>query len=204
MQKSKTYFMLTTYIIIAITAIISYFSFENTGLKQKLIFNPYLVSTKKEWYRMLSSAFIHSDWNHLIFNMLTLYFFGPSVEGKLGTTFFIILYVAGAMVSSLPSYIKNKDNKWFNALGASGAVSAVLYAQILFNPLDMLYVFFIPMPSILFGVLYLFYSARMSKKNIDNIGHDAHFWGAVFGFTFPILLNPEYFSNFIDILLNLI
>ena len=194
--------MLTTYIIIGLTSLISYTAFTNKDLTKKLIFNPYIVSNKKQWYRMFSSTLVHSNWEHLIFNMLTLFFFGPSVEYQLGTFFFVLLYVVGAFISSLPSFIKNKDNQWYNALGASGAVSAILYAQILFHPLHMLYVFFIPMPAIVFGVLYLFYSARMAKKGTDNIGHDAHFWGAVFGFLFPILLSLDYLSNFFNEILD--
>ena len=134
--------------------------------------------------------------------MLTLFFFGTSVEYQLGVPLFGVLYIIGAIVSSLPALYKHKENQWYNALGASGAVSAILYAQILFHPLHMLYVFFIPMPAIVFGVLYLFYSAKMAKKGVDNLGHDAHFWGAIVGFVFPILLDFRYLTHFYNELIN--
>jgi len=193
-----------TWIILIITTVVSIVAFSNRELQHRYLFNPYQIHHRKQHYRWFSHALIHANWEHLIFNMITLFFFGRYVEeiykyyfGNKGILFFIILYLGGILVSSLPSYFKHKDNHYYNSLGASGAVSAVLFSSILFDPYSMILVFFIPVPAILFGIVYLVYSAYMSKRNVDNIGHDAHFWGAVFGFVLPIILNPEILLIFI-------
>jgi membrane associated rhomboid family serine protease len=143
--------------------------------------------------------------------MLTLFFFGTYVEdaftvifGKIGLFYFIFMYVSAMFISSIYTLAKHKDNYSYNAVGASGAVSAVLFSFILLNPLDKIYFFFIPIgiPAIVFGVAYLLYSAYMSKQNMDNIGHDAHFYGAVFGFLFPLALDYNLIYNFIGKLFN--
>lgn len=187
-----------TYVIIAITVLISISAFNNRNLFYKFQYNPYQVYHSKQYYRIFSHALIHADWNHLIFNMLTLYFFGGYVESafkyyfdSLGILIFILMYVLAILISSLKTLHKHKDNSWYNAVGASGAVSAVLFSFILFKPLGKIYIFFIPIgiPAIVLGVAYLVYSAYMAKRNVDNIGHDAHFWGAVFGFAFPLIFD---------------
>ncbi|MBK8805889.1 MAG: rhomboid family intramembrane serine protease [Bacteroidales bacterium] len=121
-----------------------------------------------------------------------------SIFGLSGSYHFLILYFGAGFVSSLPALLKHKDNIHYNAVGASGAVSAVIYAFVLLHPLEFISVFFIPMPAILFGIIYLAVSYYMAKKNVDNIGHDAHFWGAVFGFVYPILIKPELFMIFLS------
>lgn len=200
-----------TYIIIIFTALISISAFNKPELLFNLQFNPYKVIHSKEYYRIFSHALIHADWNHLIFNMLTLYFFGDAVEstfkyyfGAIGLFYFIFMYVAAMFISSIYTLVKHKDDYSYNAVGASGAVSAVLFAFILLNPLEPIYFIFIPIgiPAIVFGVAYLLYSAYMSKQNMDNIGHDAHFYGAVFGFLFPLLLDYNLIYNFIGKLFN--
>lgn len=205
-----------TFIIIGITVLFSYLTFSKPGMKEEYMLNPYLVVHRKQYYRIFSHAFIHADWNHLIFNMITLYFFGSSIsEGvnygvepifkiifgdKTGLFYYLLLYIGGFLFASLPALIKHKDNINYNSLGASGAVSAILFASILFAPYSGIYIFLIPVeiPAIVFGVGYLLYSAYMAKKNTDNIAHDAHFLGAIFGFTFPIILKPELFNHFIN------
>lgn len=190
-------------IIIIITIVVSVVAFRNPELQYKYLFNPYQIYHRKQLHRWFSHALIHASWEHLIFNMITLFFFGRHVEiifkiyfGNKGILYFILLYLGGILVSSLPSYFKHKDNHYYNSLGASGAVSAVLFSSILFDPYNIIYVFFLPVPAILFGIVYLIYSAYMSKRNVDNIGHDAHFWGAVFGFIFPVILNVEILLMF--------
>lgn len=170
------------------------------------MFIPYLIHKNKENYRFFTHALIHADFTHLLFNMLTLYFFGPMVEayfsiyfqGK-AELFYILLYVGGVVLSSFWSYEKYKNNSLYSALGASGAVSAVLFSGILLAPLNPIYIMFIPfpIPAFVFGALYLIYSWYMAKRGKDNIGHDAHFWGAVFGIVFPIVIKPELALLFI-------
>ncbi|MBT3384584.1 MAG: rhomboid family intramembrane serine protease [Prolixibacteraceae bacterium] len=195
-----------TWLIIGVTALISYLSFQNERLADKLQFNAAQIIHKKEYYRLISHAFIHANWPHLIVNMLVLYFFGRAIEGYLGyffgnkaNAYFLILYFGGILASNIWSLIKHQNNYYYNAVGASGAVSAVLFAFIFFDPLQPILLFAVlPIPGILFAIGYLLYSYQMSKRKNDNVAHDAHFLGALFGFVFPILLKPELFSLFID------
>lgn len=193
-----------TVIIIAITCIVSILCFNGTLNGNKLIFNAYQVWHRKEWYRMLTSGIIHSGWGHLFFNMLTLYFFGRVVEqyfsaafgGVLGAVLYVMLYVSALAITSLGDLVKYRDNWNYNALGASGAVSAVLFASILFAPKMGIYIYLIPIPvpGYIFAPLYLLYCWYMAKRNMDNIGHTAHFWGAVYGILFPIICKPDVLS----------
>jgi membrane associated rhomboid family serine protease len=199
-----------TFIIIGITSLISYLAFQNYALMEKLQFNASQVVHQKQYYRLISHAFVHVNWTHLIVNMLVLYFFGRNVEVYFSYYFearagiyFIILYVGGILVSNTWSLIKHKDNYYYNAVGASGAVSAILFTSIFFSPWELLYLFaIVPIPGIVFGVGYLLYSYQMSKRKTDNVAHDAHFLGAVFGFIFPIILQPNLFVRFIEMLPN--
>ena len=193
-----------TVIIIAITCIVSILCFNGELKGSKLIFNAYQVWHRKEWYRMLTSGMIHSGWGHLFFNMLTLYFFGRVVEqyfsaafgGVIGTVLYVVLYVSALAISSLGDLVKYRNNWHYNALGASGAVSAVLFASILFAPKMGIYIYLIPIPvpGYIFAPLYLLYCWYMAKRNMDNIGHTAHFWGAVYGMLFPIICKPDVLS----------
>jgi membrane associated rhomboid family serine protease len=195
-----------TWLIIGVTALISYMAFQNNGMANKLQFNAAQIIHQKEYYRLISHAFIHANWQHLIVNMFVLYFFGRNMETYLGYYFgnkaiayYLLLYFGGILASNLWSLIKHQNNYYYNAVGASGAVSAVLFGTIFFQPLEPVYLFAIlPIPGILFAIAYLFYSYQMSKKQSDNVAHDAHFLGAVFGFVFPILLKPNLFDSFID------
>ncbi len=191
--------------LIAITCLISILAFNNKDLMGKFIFHPVSVKEHKQWYRLLTSGFLHADWNHLIFNMLTLFFFGGNVEklfemiGLGGAVGYILFYLAAIVVSSLPSYFKHKNNDHYYALGASGAVSAVMFAVVLFAPWStILLKFIIPIPFILYAVGYIAYSAYMDKKGGDNIGHSAHLYGALFGIAFMLVAYPESFKIFIE------
>ena len=198
-----------TYILIGSIAIISFLAFNNRELFYKLLFSPTEISQKGQWYRFFSHALIHANWEHLIFNMLTFFFFGVFVEqsfeyifGNKGLILYLSEFLLAGIVSSIPSFIKHRNNYSYSAVGASGAVSAILFTSILLNPLNKIYFFFIPIgiPAFIFGILYLIYSAYMSKKKIDNIGHDAHFWGAVFGIIYPLAFKLDLLYNFIYII----
>jgi membrane associated rhomboid family serine protease len=203
--------MIITIIIIAITAIVSVLAFSNHELFRRLAFNAYLIKHFKNSYRFLTYALVHADWIHLLVNMMVLYSFGRIVEtyygfyfGLKGTLYYVLLYVGGAALSTLPSYGKYKDDYSYTAVGASGAVSAILFASIVFMPLGKITIFPIPIgiPAILFGPLFLVYSAYMGKKNIDNVGHDAHFWGAIFGVVFTVVLKPALIVGMYQMLVN--
>ena len=198
--------MFVTYLLIALTAVTSLLAFNNRVLYDKLLFSPYMISTQRQGYRFFSHALVHADWIHLGVNMFVLLSFGKAVEyyfdvlfGLKGTYLFVLLYTGGIAISSTPSYTKHKDDYLYRAVGASGAVSAVVFASIIINPLSPIRFVFIPfdIPAFIFGAMYLAYSAYMSKKGNDNIGHDAHFWGAVFGLSFTIILKPAIFLGFI-------
>ncbi len=197
--------MSITILIILVTVVTSIQGFNRPDFVYKYRFNAYAVSHKKQWYRIFSSGFLHADWVHLGFNMLALYSFGRIIEEvfkeifgeKMGMVNYALLYVGGLAFSSLYSLAKHKNNSYYNALGASGAVSAVIFTSILIDPGGMMRIYFIPMNSLVFGIVFLAFSYYMGKKNIDNIGHDAHFWGAIFGFIFPLFLQPLLWGHFL-------
>jgi membrane associated rhomboid family serine protease len=201
-----------TLILIAITVIVSYAGFNSPRLMELLQFNASKVYYKKEFHRLITHAFVHANWEHLLVNMIVLYSFGSVIEqyfayyfGAMHTLYYILLYLGGAVFSNIYALIKHHKNYFYNAVGASGAVSAVLFAAIFFAPWESIYFFgILPIPGIIFAVLYLVYSYQMSKKQKDNVAHDAHFLGAVYGFVFPVLLNPPLFQTFLDKLFRLI
>lgn len=203
-----------TILLIIITSAISILAFNSREIFDKLQLNPYSVYHKKQWYRVISHGFLHADWAHLFVNMFVLFFFGRSVENeferlaingiiKSPVFSFVLLYFASMIFATVTSIAKQKDNIWYNSVGASGAVSAILFTHIFFQPLAKLYFYaVIPIPGIIFGVLYLGYSHYMSRRGNDNINHDAHFIGAVFGFLFPLLLEPKLINVFLGQLFN--
>lgn len=198
-----------TYVIIAITAIVSFAAFGNSILFQRLLFNPYIVFKRNEWYRLISHAFVHANFLHLFVNMIVLLSFGRYVEsifrqlhtiGSIGLPqlHFILLYLGAGVISTLTTLKKHKNDPYYQSVGASGAVSAIVFFSIFFSPLEKLYLMaIIPIPGIIFAIAYLFYSNYMSRREGDNINHDAHFVGAVFGFIYPILINPKLFFFFL-------
>lgn len=199
--------MSLTLIIIIITAITSVMAFSNHQLLDKLIFYPAKMNGPGEYYRFITHGLIHADWIHLFFNMYVLYIFGTQVEylyqGYIGKPYlYMVMYVLALIASSLPSFAKHRNNYYYSALGASGAVAAVLFTFVYYAPWSTLLIFgIIPMPAIIGAVLYLVYSAYMSRKGTDNIGHDAHFYGAVFGFIFSFLFDPSHGRVFLEQLL---
>jgi len=193
-----------TLIIIIFTCLVSYQALNNRTIFYRLEYTPYLVKHNKHYYRMGSHALVHADYMHLALNMYVLYVFGNSVEarfilqfGPFGKLIYLLFYIGGVFFASLPALWKHKDNAAYRAVGASGAVAAVLFAYILFNPTNTLYLFFsIPIKAWIFGILYMVWEYYMDKKSQDHIAHDAHYWGAFFGFLFPIVLEPSLFELF--------
>lgn len=186
----------TTLIIIIITSLVSFTAFSNEKIMNDLIFYPPAVQ-RGQWYRFFSCGLLHADIGHLIFNMLTLYFFGGGVEnnfealfGKYGKLIYLAMYILALGACLLPTYGKNKDNYHYRSLGASGAVSAVVFASILFNPLRGISLFFIPVfiAGFLFGLIYLVVSSMLDRKGGSNVNHSAHIYGALFGIVFTIIL----------------
>ena len=203
--------MSITLIIIIITSIVSFIAFNYRKLFTKYQFNAYAIVNKKEYWRLITHAFLHANWIHLLINMIVLFSFGIMVEYYFvgyfgiikGKLIFGLLYLTSILFSVMYSLQKHKNDIFYNAVGASGAVSAIVFTSIFFEPWNMIYLFgFIPIPAIIFGILYLFYSYKMSKQeNSDFIAHDVHFWGAVYGFVFPILINYKFIFIFLSKLL---
>ena len=192
--------------IIIITSVISILAFSNPELLNRLQFNAYEIKNKKQGWRFFTYGLVHAGWGHLAINMFVFWSFGKIVFflyqlhfGKIGILYFLLLYVGGIMFSVLFDYRRHKNDPWYNAVGASGAVAAVVFASIILYPAGGVYLFFIPIeiPSPIFGILYLVYSAYMARRGRDNIGHDAHFWGSVYGILLTVALKPQLFLDFI-------
>lgn len=200
------------YLIILITLVVSIVAFNDSDLFSKLRFNAFEIKYNKQSWRFFTYGFIHVDWMHLLINMFVLYSFGEVVFTYFkiffalkATIYFLLLYVGGILFATIADYKKHNENIYYNAVGASGAVSAVVFSSIILHPAGSIYFYFIPfaIPSVVFGILYLIYSATMTKKSNDNIGHSAHFWGALFGIVFTIALKPLLINRFIDEVLQL-
>jgi len=191
-----------TLTIIIVTCVITLAGFKNGKVVDELIFWPPAISKKHQYYRFITCGLIHADYMHLIFNMLTLYFFGTFMEahyqGELGLQkwYYLALYIGALIVSNIPTYLKHRNDYNYRSLGASGAVSAVLFAFILLYPWQRIVVLVFPVPAIVYGVLFLVYSAYMSRKGGDNVNHDAHFYGALFGILFTIAVSPDVAGDF--------
>jgi len=196
-------------IIIVITVLISFQANKNPDLKQRFLYIPYQLKHNNEFYRLISHIFIHADISHLAFNMISLYFLGSTLSFyfidyyglQLGTAYLLILYFAGAIFASLPSFFKHQDNSSYRSLGASGAVSAVIFAAILWEPTMLLGIMFFPfpIPAYIFGPIYLAIEYFAMKRGGTGVAHDAHLGGALFGILFVLLLNIEKGKEFLDL-----
>ncbi|MBN1338720.1 MAG: rhomboid family intramembrane serine protease [Bacteroidales bacterium] len=193
--------------IIILTVLVSLYSFHSRQVFDKLKFNAWMIHHRNEWPRFLSYGLVHADWIHLLVNMYVLWSFGGIVEEIFTLLFparwflyFLMLYAGGIAFSTLYDFGKYKEEPHYNAVGASGAVSAIVFSSIVLYPQGKIFFFFIPVgiPSYIFGALYLVYSAYMARKSNDNIGHSAHFWGAVFGAVFTIILKPSLFKQLLE------
>ena len=201
-----------TFLIIGITVLISIAAFSNYSLMDKFIFRP-AESGSGRWYRFFTYGVLHADYTHLIFNMFTLYFFGGDIERTFKTTFgeqagvffYLLLYVTALPISIFPTYLKQKSNTNYRGLGASGAVSAIIFAYILINPMNFMGILFIPvwLPAFLFGTIFLLISVSLDKKQSKGINHSAHITGGLYGIVFMVTVfiafaNINLISEFAD------
>ncbi len=203
--------------IIIITSLVSFTAFTNEKLMDSLIFYPPAITNQKQWYRFFTNGLLHADLTHLLFNMFALYLFGEKVEsaflyifGEKGKLFYLIMYVFALAFCLLPTYSKNKDNYHYKSLGASGAVSAVIFASIILDPLMGIGLMFIPVyvAGFIFGFIYLIISSWLDKKGEGNINHSAHIFGALFGMGFLIIASALFsdypvLKHFIDQVTNI-
>ncbi len=194
-------------IIFALTVATSIYGFSNPNVLSNMVLHPYTIHRdKSKWYTIFTSGMVHADWMHLIFNMMTFYFFGfllerifVDISGQLGHLYFALLYLVSLVLSDIPTIIKNKNISNYYSLGASGAISAVLFSFILFYPKQELRIFFaIPMPAYVFAFLYIGYCVWASKNSRDNINHDAHLFGSLTGIILTILMYPWIIKHFLD------
>lgn len=197
--------MSVTLLILIVTSIVSIVALKNEQLLDNLIFYPPAVTEKKQYYRFFTCGFIHANIPHLVFNMYSFWIFGEYVEmlfmsifGPIGKWYYLLMYITALAVCLLPTYAKNKDNYHYRSLGASGAVSAVIFAFIFLNPLQGIGLIFLPrelmIPGFIFGFLYLAISSYLDKKGGGNINHSAHIWGALYGIVF-LLVTAYVFSG---------
>lgn len=195
--------------LIIANVIFSLIGFSNAAMVDKTIMWPYRVARENQYMRFITSGFLHADYMHLIFNMFTLFFFGRNLElyfkyyGLGGNISYLALYFLGLIISDIPSYIKHKNDYNYRSLGASGAVSAVVFATIIFSPWSSIYIYgALKISAAVYAVLYILYCMYMGKKNADNVNHDAHLWGSLFGLVFTLILiavmQPALFTDIIE------
>lgn len=198
--------MSLTIIIILFTVAISYYAWQNPAVMDKLILNPARVSQKNQYYRFITSGFIHADFGHLLFNMLTFWFIGEGIErlfnslfGSNGSFYFLALYILGIIVSDIPTFLKHRNNSGYNSLGASGGVAAVLFAAVLYAPLlEICLYFLLCIPGFIFGILFIGYSFYESRRGSGFVNHDAHMYGAIFGMLFMAVVYPAAVPGFFE------
>jgi membrane associated rhomboid family serine protease len=192
-------------LIFLLTIVTSIYAFNNTNIYGKLMLHPYSVAKGQNVFQLLTSGLVHKDWSHLIFNMLTYYFFAFNLERIVGHWQFGLIYVGSLILCDIPSINKHKQDFWYHSLGASGAVCGVLFSYILFYPFTKLFIFPIPIPipAVLYGGLFLLYSSYLAKKQNDSINHDAHFYGALSGIIITGLIIPNALVIFFETLRNL-
>ncbi len=195
-----------TLVLIAITVLVSWQAWQRPRLLDRLMLWPPAIDRQRQYDRLVTHGFVHADWQHLLFNMITLFFFGRFAEQlvtqMIGPVGFVLFYLSAIVIAILPSYLRHRHDARYRSLGASGAVSAVLFAFILFNPWGLIFVFFLPVPAILYGVFYVGYSFWMDRQGTDNVNHSAHLSGAIYGVLFMLLMEPRIARHFLSALMN--
>ena len=198
--------MSMTLLLIGVTVALSWYCFERPRLLDRLLLWPPAVQRLRQYDRFVSHGFVHADWQHLLFNMITLYFFGRLVEQLfapyIGAIGFVLFYLSAVVVAMLPTYLRHRHDPSYRSLGASGAVSAVLFVFILAAPWSMIFVFFLPVPAILYAVFYVGYSVWADRHSHDNINHSAHLAGAAYGVMFTVAMEPGVLAGFLSRLLS--
>ena len=192
---------IVTYVLIGVTVLVSWQAFNNRALLERLILWPPAIKRYRQYDRLLTHGFIHADTTHLLFNMITLFFFGRAIEPafveRIGMVGYAAFYLSAIVMAIMPTYIRHANDPQYRSLGASGAVSAVLFSFVLFAPWSLIFVFFIPVPAIVYAVLYIGYSIWMDRRGTDNVNHSAHLWGAVYGMLFTVMMEPRVATTFL-------
>ncbi|MBC8153885.1 MAG: rhomboid family intramembrane serine protease [Bacteroidetes bacterium] len=196
--------MSITLALIILTCLVSFYALKNESFLESRMMNPYKVMQRGQYYRLLTSGFIHADLGHLFFNMFSFYFFGSQIEsiftqlfGGAAALYLILFYLAGIVISDIPTLVKHKNDPGYNSLGASGGVSSVIFGAILFFPLNNICLYgIICFPGFVFGLLYIGYSFYESRRGAGYINHDAHLYGALFGILFMAVVYPPVISTF--------
>ena len=195
-----------TYLIIGATVLVSWLAFNNPRLLDRLILWPPAIDRNKHYDRLLTHGFIHADWQHLLFNMITLFFFGRYIEpffaDYLGPLGFVMFYLSAIVIAILPTYMRHRHDSGYRSLGASGGVSAVLFAYILINPWNLIFIFFLPVPAIVYGVVFVGYSFWADRQGGGNTNHNAHLSGAIYGVLFMLLMEPRVGGVFLQRLMS--
>ncbi|GHA70481.1 rhomboid family intramembrane serine protease [Cognatilysobacter bugurensis] len=195
-----------TLIVIAVTVLVSWLAFQRPRLLERLILWPPAIDKKRQYDRLVTHGFIHADWQHLLFNMITLFFFGQTIEplfaDYMGPLGFVLFYLSAIVVAILPTYLRHRHDPSYRSLGASGGVSAVLFAFILLKPWSLIFVFFLPVPAIVYAVAYVGYSFYAERLGHDNVNHSAHLSGAAYGVLFMLLMDPGVGGTFVRELTN--
>lgn len=195
-----------TWLFIIITSAVSFYAWSNPQVYQRLMMNPYAAIGQRQYWRFITSGFCHAGYTHLGFNMFTLYFFGGAVEGYFGqilgpnaAVVFVLFYLSAVVVADMPIALKNKHRPGYNTLGASGAVSAMVFASIIFAPLNNICLFgILCLQGFILGVIFIIYSYYQGKNSSDNINHEAHLYGAIYGILFSIFIDPQVVPLFIE------
>lgn len=195
-----------TFVLIAVTVLVSWQAFEKRRMFERLVLWPPGVQRFHQYDRLLTHGFVHADWMHLLFNMITLYFFGRAVENVFaqlaGQAIYLVFYLSAIVIAILPSYLRHRKDTGYVSLGASGAVSAVLFAFVLVDPWSWIIVFVIPVPAVVYAIAYVGYSYWMDKRGRDSINHNAHLSGAIYGLMFMLMMEPKLVWVFLSKLAN--
>ncbi|HVI27015.1 MAG TPA: rhomboid family intramembrane serine protease [Xanthomonadaceae bacterium] len=195
-----------TVLLILATVVVSWLAFDRPRLMDRLLLWPPAIARRHEYDRLITHGFVHADLQHLLFNMITLYFFGRLVEGVfvryIGHLGFLAFYLSALVVAILPTWLRHRHDPNYRSLGASGAVSAVLFAFILMQPWALIFVFFLPVPAVLYAAFYIGYSIWSQRQGTDNVNHSAHLWGAGYGVLFALMVEPRLGPAFLARLLN--